>query len=197
MRQPIRLRAPIHSHITITTDCRGLSGYQTPRELEAHAENMAVVIAQPHRQPVYDSGGVVIASGEDRRLEGVFGRFCAGHKPRPLGDHCYYAGLRYAEIVREYKNAMGFDVAGWAPSDLGYATLTEAQVAARKDLAVIRKREADEVLFALMPRLPARMERLCFDELQPSPYDEALLVDGLVLLARKFGLQPRSLRNDA
>jgi hypothetical protein len=204
MKPQIRSRAPSPSNIVFSTEARGTaefarSGYQTPAEIAETAAIMATALSQPHRRPLSGhegSGGYEAAKNDDRRLESVLGRFCANHKPRPLGDHCYQAGIRYAEIVREYKNAMGFDVPGWGPSDNGYLTMTPAQIAARKELAIMRKRGADEVLLALMPRLPRVMEKLCFDELEPSPYDEALIIDGLVLLARKFGTEPKNIRDE-
>jgi hypothetical protein len=200
MKPQIRPRVPSPSNIVFSTEARGTaefarSGYQTPAEIAEAQANMATALSQPHRQAIFDASGGVVAKSDDKRLESSLGRFCATRKPRPLGDHCYQAGIRYAEIVREYKNAMGFDVPGWGPSDNGYLTMTPAQIAARKELAIMRKRGADEVLLALMPRLPRVMEKLCFDELEPSPYDEALIIDGLVLLARKFGTEPKNIRD--
>lgn len=186
------------SRIVFSTEALGLSrfsGYQTPAEIAASEANRAVVLSQPHRMPIYDAFGRVIARADDKRLESALGRFCAMHKPRPLGDHCYQSGLRYGEIVREYKNAMGFDTPGRGSGDFDYLILTGPQVQARKELAIMRKREADEILMALMPRLPRAMEKLCYDEFTPSIYDEALIIDGLVLLARKYGFSPRNIRD--
>ncbi len=187
------------SRIVFSTEARGIarfSGYQTPAEIATEEANRATVLSQPHRMPIFDASGGCIAESGDRRLESALGRFCINHKPRPLGDHCYLGGLRYAEIVREYKKAVGFYTPGRASRDFGDLAPTDEQIQARKDLAIICKREADQILIDLMPRLPMAMEKLCYDEFSPSVYDEALIIDGLVLLARKYGFSPRNIRGD-
>ncbi len=189
----------ISRRIVFSTEAPGLSrfsGYQTPAEIAATEANRAVALSQPHRVTFMDASGRVVAEKEDRRLESALGRFCVNHQPRALGDHCYQAGLRYGEVVREYKKAMGFYTPGRASRDFGDLAPTDEQTQARKDLAVIRKREADQILIDLMPRLPMTMEKLCYDEFPPSIYDEALIIDGLVLLARKYGFSPRNIRGD-
>lgn len=145
------------------------------------AETMSVALAQPHRK-----------GSEDPRRATALGRFCADHRPVALGNHCWLAGVRYAEIVREAKNAQGFAVHGWAPGDGGYEILDDRQLEARKELSLMRLREAEATLRAIMPRLPGAMERLTYDELDPSPYDAGVLVHGLVALAIEWGfLKPK------
>ena len=168
------------------------------KDLEAREreETMATALEQPHRQ-----GG-----GGDRRTT-AFGRFCEDYKPVRLGDHCYFAGERYCEVVREEKNARGLLVMGGAPRDPGYqifeacpqlpckftcdAGRCQIRLKARLDLAIGRLKEDNEVLIAIMPRLPRALERLVYDQLEPSVYDFGILRDGLVLLAKKYGLRAK------
>jgi hypothetical protein len=138
------------------------------------ADILSVALAQPHRR-----------GNDDPKLSTALGRFCAAHEPR-LGIHCWLAGIRYAEIVREAKKAQGFYVHGWSPKE-GGGELSEEELEARKDLALIRLREGQSVLRTIMPRLPSAMERLVYDELEPSPYDRGVLVAGLVNLALEWG----------
>lgn len=196
MKPKARLRERETGGIVFSTEARGLiesrtSGYQTPAEIAATEETMRTALSQPHRTAFAVDMPAWVAARQNKPLGTALGRFCLCRKYR-LGEHIYLAGERYGEIVREYKNAMGFDVYGWARIDGAYPT--EAEMAARRDLAIRRKREVDEILLALMSRLPQAMERLCFDELEPSHYDEALIIDGLSLLAREFGTQPRNIR---
>lgn len=157
---------------------------RTPKEEADQREVMSVVLAQPHRR-----------GARNERLGTALGRFCVEHKPHALGDHLFAAGERYGEIIRQFKNAMGFQVPGWAPSDGGYEILTDAQAQAKKELAIRRKKEAEEIIIAIIPRAPRALERLTFDDLPPSPYDEGLIVACLVRLAQEWGLAPRSIRD--
>ena len=170
------------------------SGTQTPAQEHEREEAIAVALAQPHRQPIITDDGHVICAGEDRRLENIFGRWCLGHRPYPLADHLYDAGIRYAEVVREEKQARGFNVVARSYGEAYYSGLTQEQIEARKDLAISRRKAADEVLSPIKVRLPQRMESLVYDELWPSPNDEGVLIAGLVALSRKFGFAPRSIR---
>ena len=184
----------------ITTYAPGLenrrySGWRPPAEIKDEADVLSVALAQPHRRPVGglgDNSKGMIPDPRSERLESVLWRFCANWKPRPLGDHCYQAGVRYAEIVREYKNRMGFNVSGWSPSDRGYEELTDEQLQAKKELAKKRKAEADCVLIAIIPRAPRVAEWACYDEREVSPYDEHLLFNCLMALSDFFKLTPRS-----
>jgi hypothetical protein len=143
---------------------------------------MSVALSQPHRRG---------ANPAAECLSEPLGRFCLNHKPKPLGEHCWHAGKRYAEIVGEAKTAHGFAVPGWEPGAGGYAARTEAELSAEKELALMRLRAADAILVRVMPRLPRIMERFVFDQLDPSPYDEGVIVNGLVNLAAEWGMAPR------
>lgn len=154
--------------------------YSDPRELppteqaKERAENIAVALAQPHRR-----------GSDDPRLGTALGRFCAAQR---LGDHCWLAGGRHLEIVQDAKLAMGFSIrsGGWG-SDGGFQVMTDAELEARKELAMIRLRETDGVLRQVMPRLPAAMERLTYDDRDPSILDVGILVNGLAKLAIEWG----------
>ena len=163
---------PEAGKIVFTTEARGLAshsparGRQTPAQIKEAEEIMGVVKAQPHRR-----------GSDDPRLSEPLGRFVASHN---LRSECYDAGNRYAEIVKEAKSAMGFDVAGWAPGGQGDYGLDEAQLQARKELALDRRKRADEVLMRLMPRLPRAMERFAYEQMEPSPYDHDLRSESVV-----------------
>lgn len=159
------------------THAQRLADEERARE---RAEALSVALAQPHRR-----------GNDNPRLATPLGRFCANHKPRPLGDHCYQAGERYREIIEDAKIAQGFTVHGWAPSDGGYQTMTQAQVEARKELALQRLREADQILKAIISRLPRALEKLAYDEIEPSPYDHGIIANGLINLANEWNLAPR------
>jgi len=172
----LRFPEPPHSVPPAKGDRRPVQDRIEAAEREA---NIAQARLQPHRQ-----------GSDDPRLSTPLGRFCAsphGSLPR-LGDHCYQAGERYAEIVRDARNAQGFHVDGWSPSDNAAFSLTPAQMSARKDLAIIRRRYADNILKAVISRLPWAMERLCYHQLEPSPYDEGAIINGLVALAVEWGM---------
>lgn len=143
-------------------------------EAREREETMATALAQPHRR-----------GSDDIRLSEPLGRFCAAHK---LRDECYNAGVRYAEIVGEAKTAQGFPVPGWTPGDSGFEKLTEAQIFAKKELAVQRLKDVNGALIAVIARLPRAMERVCFDQLAPAPADEAIIAHGLYRLAVDFGM---------
>lgn len=144
------------------------------------ARAMSVVLAQPHRR-----------GSDDLRLSEPFGRFCAAQR---LGEHCWLAGVRYAEIIRQEKQARGFGVYGWAPSDGGYdiAKLTPEQIEAMREAAILRLTTANWILRGVMPRLPGSLERLVYEQLEPAIRDEAMLIHGLVALAIGWGM----LKND-
>lgn len=157
-------------------------------------EVLSVALAQPHRRQYAAnvSAEASKAGSAFARLSEPLGRLCATPQPstgRPLGDHCWQAGQRYAEIVKEFKTAWGFEVGDWAPGSNGMEALTPEQIEARKQLAISRKKEADAVLTCIIPRLPRAMEKLCFDQLEPSPYDAGIIVNGLVNLANIWGFR--------
>jgi hypothetical protein len=143
-------------------------------EAAAREDAVSVALAQPHRR-----------GSDDPRLSEPLGRFVAVHRLRP---ECYEAGNRYAEIVKEAKSASGFNVAGWAPGGQGDCDMTDAQRQARKELALSRREKADAELRSVMARAPRVMERLCYDQSEPSPYDESLIRHCLFVLSDFFGL---------
>lgn len=146
-------------------------------EAAERAETLSVALGHPHRN-----------GSDDPRLATPLGRFCAHQK---LGDHCRQAGEQYREIVEDDKIARGFQVHGWAPSDRGYVGMTLAQIEARKELAIKRRREADAILRAVIPRLAWAMERLVYEEQEPSPYDRDIITHGLINLANEWELAPK------
>jgi hypothetical protein len=180
------MNATARSNIIYTTEVRGLvSGTRSPREEAEQREAMKVVLAQPHRR-----------GSDDERLGTALGRFCEGHKPYALGNHLFAAGECYGRLVYEYKNAMGFLVPGWAPSENGYADLTEEQQQARKELAIQRKADADMIVIPISIRLPFLLEMLTCDDRDLPEVQTAVLVKGLTALAAGWRLGPRSFRDE-
>lgn len=142
-------------------------------EAQERAEAVAVALAQPHRR------------GSDNPKAGEpLHEFCALYG---LRRECYDAGIRYAEIVGEAKTAQGFSVPGWTPGDSGYEQRTPEQIEARKELALIKLRNAEGVLRIVQCR-PTAMERLTFDQREPAQHDHDALRNGLWRLAVDFGL---------
>ena len=147
-------------------------------QAKERAENIATVLKQPHR-----------AGSDNPRLGTALGRFCAAQR---LGDHCWHAGERYGEIIQDAKLAMGFSIRGGAwGADGGWQELTDAQLEARKELALARLKDAELMLRAIMPRLPAALDRLCYDDRDPSPYDHGIIIAALVKLASEWGFSPK------
>ena len=179
-----RAYRPEESRIVFSTACSGLMshiplrGRQTPAEIKETDEIMSVVRAQPHRR-----------GSDDARLSEPLGRFCAVQR---LREECYRAGSQYGEIVRQAKAAMGFRVPGLVPNKEGLP-LTDDQIEAIKIAALQRLDNANCVLVAVMYRLPRAMEKLCYDQLEISPYDEGIITAGLLDLADFFGILDRGI----
>ena len=176
---------PEHSKIVFSTSCSGLQSHspmrarQTPAELREADEIMSVVRSQPHRR-----------GSDDPRLSEPLGRFCALHK---LREECYRAGSQYGEITRQAKAAMGFRVPGLVAGENGALARSDDELERDKFLALKRLDDANCVLVSIMYRLPRAMEKLTFDQLEPSPYDESVLIAGLLDLADFFGILDRGI----
>jgi hypothetical protein len=175
--------------IKITTDAPGLpshkklSGFRSKEVVETQAEVMSVALNQPHRRDIKD-GHQSKAGSRALRILDPLGRFCQANK---LDDALWEAGRQYGEVCRQGKAAKGFATYQAREQGQGGATLTDAQIKAMNDVAVRRWADAEGVLRQIMGRLPRVMELLCFDEREPSPYDEAVLTQGLLRLALHFG----------
>jgi len=188
--------------IVFSTEARGLISHARAVEEDrkareaARAAEIAAVVAQPHRRGSYDP-----------KRESALGRFCDDFKPFPLGDHCYRAGVRYAEIIGEAKTAQGFPVPGYEPPERGYweqcakpncdkrdprSSVCLCSAQARKELALMRLRDADAILAAIFPGLPWQMYRLCFNSLDPAPQESDPLRRGLTALSDAWGFTPKS-----
>lgn len=192
-RGKVRPRAAVESPIRVITET-ALSGPQrhisgTRIHLSSAEEReQSVALAQPHRQDLR-IGDDIVATAADRRWASALGRFCLAHKPRPLGEHMYDTGVQYGIVVLEWKRSVGFEVKEGA--DAGYDMLTEQQKEARRELACKRKGEADDLLWSACCK-PLMMERLCYDDLDIGGAERPILVDGLVVLAKKWHYWPRS-----
>lgn len=127
------------------------------------------------------------AQRDQKRVESALGRFCAFHKPKKLGNHCFLAGARYGRIVRGYKVAKGYSILGQQPSTNGADILTEAQREAQRQHDIMIWEDANAILRDIHPRAPGVMERLCYDELDPSPYDGGIIVNALMKFALEWG----------
>jgi hypothetical protein len=148
-------------------------------------ETLSVVLTQPHRRSAGVLDGQEVSS-DDRRLGEPLFRFCMAHG---LAEACYRAGEDYDRILRRAKIAKGFlGVEMMIGDGERSATLTEAQIEALREAAVMAERRVNALLIAVMPRAPRVLERLCFDRLEPSPYDVDLIRNGLFVLAREFGM---------
>lgn len=140
------------------------------------ASNIAVALAQPHRR-----------GSDSERLGTALGRFLAAQRNAALADYGWQAGQRYAEIIKQARNAIGLPVHGWAPSDGGFVELDDDQLRAQNQSAKKNLRDAEAILRAVMPRLPSVMAKLVYDEIEPFPGDGGILVHGLINLAIKWG----------
>src|SRR3984957_16596875 len=96
----------MNQRIRVTTEDRGLSGYQTPEELREVDEIKSVVRAQrrkmfPHIDP------------DDKRSESSVGRLCLTQRGH---EGCFEAGLRYGEAIRRFRLVKGLPVRCILPS---------------------------------------------------------------------------------
>ena len=158
-------------------------------EAAQRAEALSVALAQPHR-----------AGSDDPRKAFPLGRFVERTWPRDGAwrDKMHAAGVAYAADVRAFKVARGFHVVGAErevrkPEGTDDASLDEIE-AQRATIDGLQRAldKANALLRGVMPRLPGVMERLCFDLLDPSPYDEAILASGLYRLAMHYGVLDRA-----
>ena len=160
------------------------------------AENMSVALQQRHRTVQVLSNGATILSDDKRRESALFW-LCMSHKPRPLGDHCYDAGIFYMELVRAMLNAEGHKQPGTNYNSEPEEMLTDEQLIAKKQVARQRKREADSVLIPIFDRLPSRLESLVCDNRYPPDNWHAVIARGLVALCEKYNFLPKNIRDSA
>lgn len=147
-------------------------------------EALSVGIAQPDRRGFgADHRGATVEGSAFARLWEPLGRFCATHA---LKDDCYRAGEAYDELLRQAKAAKGFIVPGLVAGE-NPIKLTQAQIDAMREAAILREKKITGILRAIMPRAPGVMERLCYDRMEPSVYDEGLIKHCLLALADEFG----------
>lgn len=173
--EPVKPVLPTRNPIVFSTEARGLRSHSRPvkddlptREQKERAEIMSIAIAQPHRR-----------GSDDIRLSEPLGRFCAVHK---LREALYEAGCDYAVIIRQAKTARGFNVHGFSPAQ-GEQALTEKQIEAIREAAIMRERKANDILRGIMPRLPNAMEAICYDQREPSHYNYDIIRHGLWALS--------------
>jgi hypothetical protein len=76
--------------------------------------------------------------------------------------------------------------------DRGYGELDDAERERRRELARIKKKGADDRLWSVGCK-PTMMERLCFDDLDIAEGERTMVVDGLIVLAKKWGYWPRAM----
>jgi len=149
------------------------------QEAALSAEALVVALSQPHRRDGKRAGDALAAYCERMRLR----------------RECWAAGEQYDREVRAEKAAKGFDVIGQGHV-IDPEPLTEEEIEAKNQAAIMSLRAANEELLAVHARCPAAMERLCYNRLPPSPYDEAMLVAGLLGLARHYGLLDEGINRD-
>ena len=152
------------------------------------AEAMSVALAQPHR------GGTGLPLA-DPLVQFCFAEYYEMGYAVTLRNECLDAGRKYAWESRAERRARGFfvvDSLGDAAPDL---TLTEEQIAAKNEAAIMRFSRTNDILRAIRDRLPRRMEMLCVDLMPPHPEDGDILRRGLFALVKHFGLlEPGILR---
>lgn len=149
---------------------------QERQQAAEEADALSVALAQRER----------LGAGRDqRKAESALGRFWLAQK---LGHHCFLAGAQYGRIVAAYKAAKEFssDV-HQSPSDIVPEVLTEAQRQAQREKDIMAWNGANDLLREIHSRAPGVMERICYDELDPSPYDHGIIINGLVKFSLKWG----------
>jgi hypothetical protein len=200
----LRPKPPLQTanRIVYTTEARGVSAIaraadEERKRIEAQRDaELATALSQPHRLGDYGT-----------KRESALGRFCEDYRPRPLGDHLYRAGVRYGHIIGEAKTAQGFPVPGYEPAERGYweacakancdkrdprSSICLCAAQARKELALMRQKDANAILTAALPGLPWQLYRLCFESIDPSPLEAAACRKGLMALSDAWGMTPKS-----
>ncbi len=195
MRRGVKLKTAPPSPIRLVTETslsqrqKHISGTKIqPTQGEQIEQRTA--LAQPHRQELRIGDEIIVAAA-DRRWTSALGRFCLAHKPRPLGEHMYETGLQYGIVILEWKRSQEFDGENIRVGDHGSDILTEEQKGARRELACKRRKEADGLLWSVGCK-PAMMERLCYDDLDIGEAERQTIVDGMIILAKKWHYWPMS-----
>lgn len=158
----------------------------TPAEERAQAEIMSVALRQPHRCDEKDPRHPWLGT--------PLGRFCLrtwrGEDNAETRHMCHHAGNLYTKACYAVRLARGFNVEGvdtdGRGGGAGLQDPTPQEIEAQKLERVALEldlRWANEVLIAVMPRLPRAMEALCCSVSDPSPYDGGILQAGLLRLA--------------
>jgi hypothetical protein len=179
------------NRIIYTTEARGLSGSHrmTPREESEQREAKSVALVNPDRR-----------GSDDPMCSDALGRFCrrkwrakmasgsdanAGHR----GD-MYRAGSQYADIVHHHRVLMGLGSGSFSPAEGLSCARSEVELLAAREAARIKRADAEGVLRNVGPRggLTA-INRLCVDNMDPSPYDDDVIAQSLWRLAVHFGIQ--------
>jgi hypothetical protein len=106
----------------------------------------------------------------------------------------FSAGEAYDQIVRDSKIALGLPYLGQS-GGTEMAVMTPEQLDARKELAMMRRKRADEALREIKYALPGLMERFVYEQREPSPYDEDILRHGLWKIANEFGMLERGVHD--
>jgi hypothetical protein len=126
---------------------------------------------------------VALAARSRHGCSEALGRFVDEQR---LRGELYQAGAQYAELVRDARIALGLHVAGQPQGPGAESNLDAAQLAARKEFALMARDSADRVLLN-RDRISA-MIRLTSDEIYPPRSETRMLRQGLFALARHFGL---------
>lgn len=212
-RAGITPRAPIASAIPVTTETalpptqrqsivNVPSARNDRRPAQVRVEEaerrdaLSVALAQPERRDAGSTADASEAGSPTSRLGEPLGRFCARQWPRDAdwADSMYRAGCAYDKIIRDSLIAMGLPYIGQAGGE-GGEPLTDAQLRARKEVALANRKRADETLIRVHPRCARRMEALVYDKRDASPYDEGVLRNGLYALADWLRIIDRGINN--
>lgn len=137
-------------------------------------ETMSTAIAQPHRR-----------GSEDRRLSEPLGRLIAASR---LRSDLYDVGEAFAVVVYNARRAQGLGGPPGAPPDDGYPELSDKEIETRNELSIMRRKEAEDMLWRLDRRLPGLMIELCVDQLEQPLYRHQMLIDGLMVLGVAWGM---------
>ena len=194
VRAPLPSVIPLNTEPTPTAPKRSASipsakgdrlPIQARLEDAERAAAVAVALAQPERRGIADAAEASQAGSKAARLHEALGRFCARQWPRDeeWSDSMYRAGSAYDEIIRDSLIAMGLPYIGQAGGRDGGEELSVEQAAARKEVALARRKRADEILVRVHARGARVMESLCYVKRDPSPYDDGVLRNGLYALA--------------
>ena len=149
----------MNQRIIVSTEARGLSGYQTPAEIKDAQAIMRVAMAQPHRLGVSPFPA-------DAWMATALGRFCRRHWRDRDTQHGYWqVGERYAQLVDCDSLARGLSPRRCAEAQTSGSELTMVELRERRLDAARHLSDAEDAMREVDNQAPRAVFRLAWEDL--------------------------------